>query len=148
MKSKVIYFIAGFVILALSIFVTAFLISGKDKPKKNLKTENLLDVEVDTVKIEKLSPRVMHRGRVTSYENVALSSEVTGEILQGSVPFKEGQYFRKGQLLVHIYDKDTRAALIAAKSKFLRTISDILPDMRIDFPKEYKKWKYFDSVKK
>jgi RND family efflux transporter MFP subunit len=63
--------------------------------------------------------------------------------MEGNVPFKEGAQFKKGDLLVQIYNEDVKAAITSGKSNFLRTLSSILPDLRVDFPKEYPKWKTF-----
>ena len=69
-----------------------------------------------------------------------------GKILQGDVPFKEGQNFSKGDVLIKIYNNDAEASIKASRSNFLRTLSLILPDMMVDYPDSYPAWKDFFNL--
>ena len=142
-KNNWIYALGSLVVIGIAVAVSAFLMKNQDEPKKSSQGEKLLYVKVDTVISEKMNPTMDYEGRMHSYETVALSSEVSGRIMEGEVPFKEGQSFKKGDLLIQIYSEDTRAAITAGKSNFLRTISSILPDLRVDFPDEFHKWRSF-----
>lgn len=82
-------------------------------------------------------------GRLLSTQSVDLISEVQGKIFQGSVPLKKGQSFRRGTLLAKIYSTEAVLALKAKKSRFLNSISNLLPDFKIDFPNSYETWKKF-----
>lgn len=147
MKKKVLYFLASFLVLALAVGLTSFFMKNQEEPRRSMKNENLLSVKVDTVSTRKLHPSVEYEGRISSYETVALAAEVTGRIMKGEGPFKEGESFQKGDLLVKIYKEDAQAAMTSGKSNFLRTLSSILPDLKVDFPDEYKKWKhYFNKI--
>lgn len=148
MKTKVFYTIAAIVIIVISIMVTGRLIMSKPVPKKNEQAKNLLNVKAQKVENKTYDSNIKYRGRILSYENISLSAEVNGKIMQGDVPFKSGQTFNKNDLLVRIYNDDVKAALMSGKSSFLRTISVILPDINIDFPDEYNKWlNFFNSIK-
>ncbi len=57
--------------------------------------------------------------------------------MQGNIAFKEGERFRKGYLLIRIYDDDIKASLAASKSNFLQRLSSVLSDLKIDSPEEY-----------
>lgn len=143
MKSKTLYTIAAIALLVLSVFITGQLIMGKPVTKTNEQSENLLNVKATTATNLDYDSNVKYRGRISSYENVSLSAEVSGKIMQGNVPFKTGQAFKKNDLLIQIYSEDVQTALMSGKSSFLRTISNILPDISFDFPDEYEKWKSF-----
>jgi multidrug efflux pump subunit AcrA (membrane-fusion protein) len=143
MRKKIIYLIGSLAVIGLAIGLSGFFMKNQPEPKKSKQTENLLSVEIDTVARALMNPSMRYEGRVNSYETVSLSAEVSGRIMPGKVPFKEGEDFEKGDLLVQIYDEDARAAMTSGKSNFLRTLSSILPDLRVDFPKEYDKWKEF-----
>jgi RND family efflux transporter MFP subunit len=148
MRSKVLYTIAALTIILLSVLITGKLIMSKPVTKTNERSENLLSVKANTAKNTDYNSNVKYRGRISSYENISLSAEVSGKIIQGEVPFKTGQSFKKNDLLIQIYNEDIKTALMSGKSNFLRTISAILPDMNIDFPNEYAKWKtFFSQVK-
>jgi len=146
-KNNWIYAIGSLVVIGIAVASSAFLMKDQKQPKKSTQDEQFLYVKIDTVASEKMHPSMDYEGRMHSYETVALSSEVRGRIMEGTVPFKEGQSFDKGDLLVQIYSEDAQAAMTSGKSNFLRTLSSILPDLRVDFPDEYQKWKdFFDAV--
>jgi len=79
-------------------------------------------------------------GRLASQNSVDLSTEVQGRILTGGITLKKGQRFRKGQLLLNIYDKEARLANQSHKSRFLNLIANLLPDFKIDFNESYQEW--------
>lgn len=143
MKSKTIYTIAAIAVLVLSVFITGKLIMSKPVPRTNEQAQNLLNVKATVAENANFDSNVKYRGRISSYENISLSAEVTGKIMQGNVQFKTGQDFETNDLLIQIYNEDIKAALMSGKSSFMRTLSAILPDINIDFPNEYNKWKEF-----
>lgn len=142
-RKNVIYLVGSIAVIGLAVALTGFFMKNQPEPKHNEQSENLLSVKVDTVATETIHPSMKYEGRINSYETVSLSAEVSGRIMPGEVPFKEGEDFEKGDLLVQIYDEDARAAMTSGKSNFLRTLSSILPDLKVDFPDEYQKWKNF-----
>ncbi|MFW6019906.1 MAG: efflux RND transporter periplasmic adaptor subunit [Bacteroidales bacterium] len=148
MNKKALYGITGVLVLAGAIIMAAFALKNKPDNKKSIKQENALYVKVKKVKNEQIVAPVTQRGRVSSYEIVSLAAEVNGRIMEGNVPFKEGQSFTKGDLLIRIYNEDIKATLTADRSNFLQKLSSILPDLQVDFPEEYDKWKhFFTSIK-
>ncbi len=147
-RSKIIYRITGVLIFAGVVLLTVLLINNQPEVKKRHKQQSFLGVEAKRVVNEPVKSTVSHQGRITSYETVVLSAEVNGRIMQGNIAFKEGQRFSKGDLLIRIYDEDIIASLTAAKSDFLQKLSVVLPDLKMDFPDEYRKWDvFFNSIK-
>ncbi|MEF8844486.1 MAG: efflux RND transporter periplasmic adaptor subunit [Bacteroidales bacterium] len=148
MKAKVLYGITGIVVLAGAVLLAAYAVKNKPAPKKSMKQEDALYVKAQKLMNEPVVPSVTHQGRIASYETVSLAAEVNGRIMEGDVAFKEGEHFNKGELLIRIYSEDIKAALTAGKSNFLQKLSSILPDLQVDFPEEYDKWKqFFTSIK-
>src|SRR6056297_2692521 len=105
-RSKIIYFIASIAVLGLAVALSGFFMNNQAQPKKSKQDDNLLSVEVDTVATETMHPSMKYEGRINSYETVSFSAEVSGRIMPGKVPFKEGEDFNKGDLLEQIYDED------------------------------------------
>jgi|LZCG01.1.fsa_nt_gb multidrug efflux pump subunit AcrA (membrane-fusion protein) len=148
MKSKLIISITGVIILAGAVFLTVLLMNNKPQAQKKQKQQSSLYVKAQTVLNKPVESAISHQGRISSYETVTLSAEVNGRIMQGNIVFKEGERFKKGDLLIRIYDDDIIASLTASKSNFLQKLSAILPDLKIDFPKAYNKWNvFFNSIK-
>ena len=83
--------------------------------------------------MEENQTEMNYRGRLTAYDNVLLSAEVSGKIMPGDVRFKAGERFRQGEVLIHIYSEDVEATLKSGKSSYLQVISNILPDIKVDY---------------
>jgi HlyD family secretion protein len=90
-------------------------------PKWLLKTFGWKDEnEVGTLKVRKLFPCVIKKvitvkGRVQSYQEITITSQVSGEIRR--IAFKEGDLVKKGDLLVEIDPKTLGEELVATKSR-------------------------------
>lgn len=147
MKKKIIYGLLSLVVLAGAIGLSGYLVNAKPEPKKDNKKHNVTFVKADHVTMTETETDMPYRGRVTAFDNVSLSAEVTGKILQADVRFKEGESFRKGEVLIRIYSEDVEAALKSGKSSLLQTISQILPDLKVDYRVEYDKWmNFFNAI--
>jgi len=76
-----------------------------------------------------------------------LVSETSGKIEQGEVALRKGTSFRKGELLATIYKDEAELALKARKSRFLTTITTMLPDMKVDYSGNYEAFRgFFNSI--
>lgn len=119
--------------------------SEKNKESIDIEKE-IPTVNFKTAKNEISKIKINSSGRVLSYNNTTINSEVNGTILSNS-KIKKGYYFKKGDLLFQIKDSDTRLLLDSKKSNYINTISSILADIKLDYPDEYDKWeKYFNSL--
>lgn len=143
MKRKVLFSLLSFVIVAMAIGFSAYLINAKPAPAKDSKMVNTMYVKAEKAIISETESQMVYRGRVTAYDNISLAAEVSGRIMQGDVRFKAGESFNKGDVIINIYDEDMKASLKSGKSSFLQTVSQILPDMKIDYSDQYEKWKNF-----
>lgn len=143
MKKKIIYGVLSLIVIVAAISFSSSLIKSKPEPQKDNKKHNVTFVKAEKVEYTENAGMMTYRGRVTAFDNVSLSAEVSGMILSGDIRFKDGERFRKGQVILNIYSKDVEAALKSGKSSFLQTISSILPDMRVDYSNEYEKWSNF-----
>ncbi len=127
--------------------LSQYFIANKPVPETREKEEAKLFVKAEPVTYAVNSSGITATGRLSSQHAVDLSAEVSGRIMKGSVNLKEGNTFKKGDLLVHIYDEEAKNNLKASKSRFLNGIAGILPDMKIDFPKSYQKWlSFFNDI--
>lgn len=146
-KQKYIVIAAGIAIVLFAYFSMSFLSGFKKEPVKAPEKEIFRYVKAEAVKYSTQKGEIVASGRVYSKEEVALSAEVSGKILEGNVPFKKGQKFRKGDLLLKVYDKEAGLSLKANKSTFLNSLAGILPDYKIDYPDNYENWySFFESI--
>ncbi len=147
MERKTVVMITMTGILIVSFVGMGFLASLKKNPPVRPAEEVKRAVRVAQIQYSDIQSPVIALGRVVSEQEVTLSSEVRGQILQGDVPLKKGQSFKKGDVLIKIYDKETRLGLLAAKSRFLKNIATLLPDYKVDYPASFDRWKnFFDSI--
>ncbi len=135
--------IAVIVMIILGFGAMGMLSGMKEEPKKFDAPKNIRAVQVKTVEYDTLTAAVRETGRIVSREIVDLISEVPGKILPAEVPLKKGQDFKKGQLLVKIYNEDAAYNLKAMKSMFLHSLANILSDYKVDFPERYEVWRNF-----
>lgn len=93
-----------------------------------------------------ISP-VVAKGRVVSTAELEVVAEASGKIEAGEVALKKGQRFKKGQVLLTIYRDEAELALKAQKSRFLNTIANLLPDVKVDYPELYDAFmSFFNSI--
>lgn len=130
-------------LFGLTLVTAKFLVSQKQLPKKIKKKDIPKEVQYLPVQYANILTNVVSSGRVLSNSIVRLSAEVSGRILAGDVPFKKSQNFRKGDVLLRIFDADAQQRIRAKKSSFLQAIANTLPDIQLDYPKAYPKWKEF-----
>ena len=147
MKRKILNLTIALSIIAVAILASAFMIRNKQEPAMDLNKQEVLYVKTALASTSEIHPEATYRGRVASLENVVLSAEVSGKILPGDLPLKEGQSFKKGDLLIHIYNEDMKASLQSLRSSYLQLMSSALPDLKIDYPNQYEKWSgFFNNI--
>ncbi len=141
------------IIVIIVLFVLAWLLYGKlagmaEAPEEKQKEAIKLFVKTEKVSYTTNEAKIVETGRLSSQQSVDLSAEVQGQILPGDVILKEGTKFKKGTLLIKIFDEEARNNLKAGKSRFMNGIASILPDIRIDFPENFQKYQdFFNSLK-
>ncbi len=135
--------IAVVVFVALGVFIMEGLALLKPEKKKEKPKEVPRYVETSTIQYRDYSTAIEAAGRVSSVEQVNLSSEVQGKVQRGDVPLKKGASFKKGQVLVRIINPEVNYNLKSQKSRFLMNIANVLADLKIDYPNAYKDWNHF-----
>lgn len=148
MRRKLVSFAIVVLILGATYMAFNALKSQKQKPPQRPKPAVKNYVMAEPFKPSTVETVVEAFGRVGSAQQINVIAEVGGKLLQGNIPLKKGQSFKKGQLLCKIDDVEENLNLQAHKSSFLHTLASILPDIKIDFPQSFDTWqKYFDGIK-
>ncbi len=147
MNRKVVVTISILVLVLFGIFMFKFLSSYKQDPQKKTPPQAVRYVKSTPVKYSSLPGIIETSGRLRAFDEVVISSEVSGRLEQGDHLFKAGQYFKKGDVVANIVNEEFTFQLKAQKSNFLKSIASILPDMKIDFPDSYPVWMdFFESI--
>lgn len=136
------------IIGGLSFGIMNFLASQKEDVKPPVIEKEDPFVKTLAVTYSNAFVNVEQTGRLISKGRVDLISEVSGKMLPGDIPLVVGQSFKKGDILLRIFDEDARLSLRAAKSRFLSSIANVLPDLKYDYSDNYQNWlNFFNSIK-
>lgn len=146
-RKLVISAILTFLILALGMIAFKVLGAEKESVKKEVtKAKEVREVEVTQYAIENADNNIVIDGRLQSYKSVNLASKVTGQLSNSAKAFKKGTYFKKGELLFDIDQREARYNLYALRSNLLNQITQIMPDLKLDYPQAFQNWKnYLDD---
>lgn len=87
-----------------------------------------------------ITSEIYFTGRVIPKYKLDLFAEVTGTLNKGSKSFKTGTLFKEGDVLAHIDDREQKQSMLNQKSQFQSLLTQILADINIDYPDEYKAW--------
>lgn len=147
MNRKLVIVLLVLLTVTLAFFAMQGLSGLKKAPKKNSDRKKVPIVKVDTVAYHSISAPIIEEGRLASNFEVNLSSEVSGRIISSGVPLKVGQRFKKGQLLIRIYEEDAKMDLRAQKSRFLNKLASNLPDIKVDYASNFEAWmRFFNAI--
>ena len=142
---KIVLSALGILLIVAAVFGAKAIVDSNVKeapPQKKI----VSNVFVDTVENETVPIVVPANGRVTALRKLELFSEVQGIFQNSSKPFKAGQKYQRGQVLLDINSAEFAASVRAAKSELYNRITSIMPDLRLDFPEAFQKWQnYLDS---
>jgi len=139
--------IVGILILVLAFFLMGLFSDMKEDPEEHKADPVRRAVKVESVNYGDVSVSFEVAGRLGSQQYVDIIAEVQGEILAGKRSLKKGQAFRKGEILVNIFDDEAEYNLKASRAKFLNLIANVLPDFRIDYPDRYEALlEFFESI--
>ncbi|WP_159517665.1 efflux RND transporter periplasmic adaptor subunit [Sunxiuqinia indica] len=145
---KITFVVVGLIILlGGSAVLSKLFISMKPEAVQKPETEVKRYVSAEQVDYSEVISSVEAQGRVVSGNEVLLVAEAPGKIELGDVRLKKGTTFKKGQHLATIYKDEVELALKSKKSLFLNSLTNILPDIKIDFPDHYQSYlNFFNTI--
>jgi multidrug efflux pump subunit AcrA (membrane-fusion protein) len=135
---KIILSVLGVLLIVVAIMLAKSMIANKQKPKpvfnKIVKT-----VFVSAIQNKNISVIISATGNLLAKNRIEIFSEVQG-VLQTTKAFKAGTSYTKGETLLRVNKEEFMASLQSQKSTLFNLITAIIPDIRLDYPKEYSKW--------
>jgi multidrug efflux pump subunit AcrA (membrane-fusion protein) len=116
--------------------------------KKETKTDALVQyVSVMHVKNKLRSFYLEAYGQLEAGQTLDIAFEVSGRLIEGSTRIRPGVRFSKGQLLYKVDAEESIFALNARKSAFITLLSQVMPDVKMDFPDESHIWdRYLEAI--
>jgi multidrug efflux pump subunit AcrA (membrane-fusion protein) len=134
--------VAGVVIpLFIAAFAYNFLSSQKAPPKKKGFTGNdARRVEVIVVENNLVPSTLDVQGRLVAYDKIDILAEVSGILEPSSSTFKVGSRFAKGSVMLKIDSEEAKLNLLSQKSTLQNAITQLMPDLKIDYPESFEHW--------
>jgi hypothetical protein len=139
---KIILYVLGILVLGLAGWVSYLLVT-KEKEQPPAPRMQVKTVFTDTVRNTSVPIQVAANGNLVAKERVALFAEVQGVFRASAHPFKEGQSYRQGEVLLRIDASEYMASVQSAKSNLYNLITAAMPDLRLDYPEIYPKWQAY-----
>ncbi|MGF1565888.1 MAG: efflux RND transporter periplasmic adaptor subunit [Flavobacteriales bacterium] len=137
--------LAGLVIIGAGLFAARTLIGMKEQrpvvsPPRATKLVKTLPVTLSNE-----PPLTYIKGRVLAVNKIEIFAEVNGVVLNSAKVFREGVRFERGETMLRMDDTEPKMALLAQRSAFLQLLTSALPDLKIDYPDAYPKWRAYTA---
>jgi membrane fusion protein, multidrug efflux system len=142
-KRKLIITLTPILIIVIGIGIKNFFASFAEEPAKKLVVDPVRYVNAIQVNYSDIDTKLKAFGRIMSNRPLSLVAEVGGKLEQGNANLKNASYFSKGDVIYKINNVEASLALKAQKSEFLSVLSGVIPDLKIDYPDNYKMWEKF-----
>ena len=114
--------------------------ASKAPPPKRERKESIREVTVRNVELSSVNVDLSLQGRLVAFETVPVIAEVTGVFEASDRAFKEGVYFKKGDMLARINNTEARYQLLAQKSQLAKTLATVMPELKIDYASTFPAW--------
>jgi len=139
---KIILAILGVVLVVIVSYLSYNLVQNKNRAKPTFK-QLIKTVYVDEVKNQEIPITITASGNLTAKNKIDIFAEVQGIMRRSSTEFKSGTNYQRGQTLLSINSDEFYASLQSQKSNLYNLITAVMPDIRLDYPDEFVKWKNY-----
>ena len=140
---KILTYALPFVVLIVGFIIMRQLLKSKDESPKRTQPVRPRQVNARVVALKDIQPHIEAYGTLHSAQRVTLTTEVSGLLLTGDVPFQAAQSFKKGNVLARIDNRQVFMDLNTAKSDFMTAVASVLPELKMDYPAEFEEWQAF-----
>ncbi|MCB0549224.1 MAG: HlyD family efflux transporter periplasmic adaptor subunit [Phaeodactylibacter sp.] len=134
---------AGLVILLGSFAASRFLGQQKAPPARKSSIAQARQVDTLHVRNATIPTTLEIQGVLAAFDKIDLFAEVSGTLEATSRPFKVGSYFPQGAVLIRIDAEEARLSLLSQKSTLLNAITQLMPDLKIDYPESFRHWQEY-----
>lgn len=136
------YIIGAVVIIAGIIGFSVLANKGEDAAGPP-RAEIVHQVRVLSVQPQTLTVSIPVTGRLRAVDRIELYSEVTGRLTEQATPFRAGNFFPAGSAIILIDDREVRYNLLSSRSQFLNSLTELISDLRIDYPDRSRVWEAY-----
>lgn len=143
MDTRKLSVIAGIVIFILTLALSWYIISGEDEESERTTNDEAAAVLMMEYQPKPIRSSIQFTGRVVPYNQFDIYAEVSGIFERGDHPFKTGTAFSRGDVILQINDEEERQQVQSSRYEFSAAISQILPDISIDYADHYSEWEAY-----
>lgn len=143
MNFRKISIVVGVIIIFGGFFAMKQISNSKAPPKRKAAANPKRMVLVQEVQNTNTPVQVDITGKLIAKNRIEVFAEVSGKLLQKNKEFKPGVNFQKGEALIFIDNNEFKLNLFAAKSNFLNQLTQLLPDLKLDYPNNFEAWKSY-----
>jgi multidrug efflux pump subunit AcrA (membrane-fusion protein) len=143
MKIREIIIVAAAALLLLIFFYLSGALSKRQDPPKKEIPKAIKPVEIFLAENRSIQTKVPLYGRLIAYEKIELFAEVSGMLVEMGKSFRPGMRFQKGEVLFKIDDKEAKFNLQAQRAALLSSLTQILPDIKIEYPESLTQWEEY-----
>lgn len=118
-------------------------LSDQNKPKETRAKKAVPYVKTLVVENGEVPSKLVVTGRLVAREKISVIAEVVGVLKESNKLFKEGVAYNSGEVMLSIEAEEFRMNLLAQKSAFLNLLTQMMPDLKIDYPDKAGKWEKF-----
>lgn len=117
--------------------------SMKETPPRNPSFKQVKLIDTIHVRNQTIPTTLDVQGELAAYDKIDIFAEVSGTLTETERPFKVGSYFPKGSVLIKVDAQEAKLNLLSQKSSLLNAITQLMPDLKIDYPESFAHWKQY-----
>lgn len=136
-------FLAAPVILVVGVLISQVLSSQKQPMRRHPGNGGAKPPRTFVVKNMNIDVPIFLTGPLSAYNKAEIFAEVTGVLMDTPKRLKAGFTYKKGELLAHIDDRVYRNNVLSQKSGLLNQMTQLIPDLSIDYPASVAAWKAY-----
>ncbi len=115
--------------------------SNKRDVKPEVRLVNTMDLEFGSIPL-----KIEGNGVIESQRSLKIISEAGGKVVFALNNLKDGTGVKEGETVVKIDTREVENTLFSFRSDYMNAVASILPEMKIEDEKVYKKWLDYFSL--
>ena len=143
MLKRIVRALAGLLIILAGLFMARTLIGMKEERPTMSPPRAVKLVKTMPAALGDEEPTTYIKGRAVSIDRIEVFAEVNGVVLPASKSFRTGVRFERGEIMLRLDAAEQEMALVAQRSGFLQVLTGVLPDLKIDHPLAYERWRTY-----
>jgi multidrug efflux pump subunit AcrA (membrane-fusion protein) len=142
MTRKIIGLVLGIIFLSGAFLLSKNLIDNNKRPVVEV-PKNVTTVFTQSVTNGEIPIIINANGNLVASRKIELYAEVQGIFKSSKKPFKAGQSYRRGDVLLSIDSQEFYTSLIAQRSTLFDLITGMMPDLKFDYPASFPNWEAY-----